>query len=129
MENLKNVFGDLYGHVKEKNKKSTADIANDLLEIASKTPTNWRNVFDAIEEFRNELLSIDKQHSSATEYQMGLVVPLIAYFVLVLETDLIMPPEETRKFINLVSDNFTTKEQVSKLKSFLSILHNKKIDV
>ena len=100
-----------------------------MLEIASKTPTNWRNVFDAIEEFRNELLSIDKQHSSATEYQMGLVVPLIAYFVLVLETDLIMPPEETRKFINLVSDNFTTKEQVSKLKSFLSILHNKKIDV
>ena len=129
MEKLKNVFGDLYGHAKEKNKKSTADIANDLLEIASKTPTNWRNVFDALEEFRNELLSIDKQHSSATEYQMGLVVPLIAYFVLVLETDLIMPPEETRKFINLVSDNFTTEEQVEKLKSFLSILHNKKIDV
>ena len=129
MEKLKKVFGDLYGHVKEKKIKSTSDIANDLLETASKTPTNWRNVFDAIEEFRNELLSIDKQHTSATEYQMGLVVPLIAYFVLVLETDLIMPPEETRKFINLVSDNFTSEEQFNKLKSFLSILHNKKIDV
>ena len=48
MEKLKNVFGDLYGHAKEKNKKSTPDIANDLRETASKTPTNWRNVFDAI---------------------------------------------------------------------------------
>lgn len=129
MEKLKSVFGDLYSHVKEKKIKKIPEIANDLLEIASKTPTNWRNVFDAIEEFRNDLLSKDKQHTTATEYQMGLVVPLIAYFVLVLETDLVMPPEETRKFINLVSDNFTSEEQVDKLKSFISILHGSKINV
>ena len=107
----------------------SADITSevrDIFEKASKMPTNWTNIFKSIEEFRTHLLSADKQDSSATESQMALTIPLIAYFILVLETDLIMPPEETKIIINLISDNFKNNEQVQKLKDFLNIMHPNK---
>ena len=114
---------------KDQEKKESIDITqevSDIFERASKMPTNWSNIFSSIEEFRNDLLSDDKQDSSATESQMALTIPLIAYFILVLETDLLMPPEETRIIINLISDNFTKPNQLQKLKDFLNIIHPNK---
>ena len=127
--NLKKVYNMLFEAVIEdndKDKKGLSDLhfkVGEMLEKASKTPTNWADVFKAVEEFRNDLLSDDRQDSSATESQMGLVVPLIAYFVLVLETDVLALPNETRIFINLIKDNFSKETQVDKLKHFLDILH------
>ena len=123
--NLKDIFKNLFESENKKN-SSSANLhkqAEDMLEKASKTPTNWANIFQAIEEFRNDLLSDDRQDSSATESQMALVLPLIAYFVLVLETDVLAYPQETKIFINLVKDNFTSQKQIDKLERFLNILH------
>lgn len=130
-KNLKEVFKRLYEAVDEldNKKENLSDIAIEvkgIFEKASKMPTNWSNIFSSIEEFRNDLLSDDKQDSTATESQMALTLPLIAYFILVLETDLLMPPEETRIIINLISDNFKSREQVQKLKDFLNIMHPNK---
>ena len=125
---LTEVFKNLFEN-DEVEKKEKTDIAQEVSEIfekASKMPTNWSNIFSSIEEFRNDLLSDDKQDSSATESQMALTIPLIAYFILVLETDLLMPPEETRIIINLISDNFTNTNQLQKLKDFLNIMHPNK---
>ena len=125
---LTEVFKNLFESEKVE-KKDRTDIAQEVSEIfekASKMPTNWSNIFSSIEEFRNDLLSDDKQDSSATESQMALTIPLIAYFILVLETDLLMPPEETRIIINLISDNFTKPNQLQKLKDFLNIMHPNK---
>tara|TARA_Y100000592_G_C5225001_1_gene201191 strand:- start:70 stop:474 length:405 start_codon:yes stop_codon:yes gene_type:complete len=125
---LKSVFNKLFESSEEKslNLKRLDVQAESMLEKASKTSTNWANIFQAIEEFRNDLLTDDRQDSSATESQMALVVPLIAYFVLVLETDVLAYPQETRIFINLVKDNFTSQKQVDKLEKFLNILHPSK---
>lgn len=125
---LKSVFNKLFESSEEKslNLKSLDVQAESMLEKASKTSTNWANIFQAIEEFRNDLLTDDRQDSSATESQMALVVPLIAYFVLVLETDVLAYPQETKIFINLVKDNFTSQKQVDKLEKFLNILHPSK---
>lgn len=129
---LKKVFQKLYESIDNKednDKQSLSDIAIEVKEIfekASKMPTNWANIFSSIEDFRNDLLSDDKQDSTATESQMALTLPLIAYFILVLETDLLMPPEETKIIINLISDNFKSQKQVQKLKDFLNIMHPNK---
>ena len=129
---LRKVFQKLYESIDNKednDKQSLSDIAIEVKEIfekASKMPTNWANIFSSIEDFRNDLLSDDKQDSTATESQMALALPLIAYFILVLETDLLMPPEETKIIINLISDNFKSQEQVQKLKDFLNIMHPNK---
>ena len=125
---LKSVFNKLFESREEEN-SSLIDLhkqASKMLEKASKTPTNWSNIFQAIEEFRNDLLSDDRQDSTATESQMALVLPLIAYFVLVLETDVLAYPQETKIFINLIKDNFTNQKQINKLENFLKILHPSK---
>lgn len=126
--NLKDIFNNLFENENKKN-SSLANLhkqAENMLEKASKTPTNWSNIFQAIEEFRNDLLSDDRQDSSATESQMALVLPLIAYFVLVLETDVLAYPQETKIFINLIKDNFNSQKQINKLERFLNILHPSK---
>ena len=125
---LKKVFNKLFESSEEKslNLLDLHQQASTMLEKASKTPTNWANIFQAIEEFRNDLLSDDRQDSTATESQMALVLPLIAYFVLVLETDVLAYPQETKIFINLVKDNFTSQKQIDKLERFLNILHPSK---
>ena len=126
--NLKDIFKNLFENEDKKN-SSLANLhkqAEDMLEKASKTPTNWANIFQAIEEFRNDLLTDDRQDSSATESQMALVLPLIAYFVLVLETDVLAYPQETKVFINLIKDNFNSQKQINKLERFLNILHPSK---
>lgn len=125
---LTEVFKSLFENeeIEKKDRASITQEVSEIFEKASKMPTNWSNIFSSIEEFRNELLSDDKQDSSATESQMALTIPLIAYFVLVLETDLLMPPEETRIIINLISDNFTKPNQLQKLKDFLNIMHPNK---
>jgi len=125
---LTEVFKSLFENKDEevKNKNNIAQEVSDIFEKASKMPTNWSNIFSSIEKFRNDLLSDDKQDSSATESQMALTIPLIAYFILVLETDLLMPPEETKIIINLISDNFTKPNQLQKLKDFLNIMHPNK---
>lgn len=125
---LSEVFRNLFENeeVVKTNKTNIAQEVSEIFERASKMPTNWSNIFSSIEEFRNDLLSDDKQDSSATESQMALTIPLIAYFILVLETDLLMPPEETRIIINLISDNFTKPNQLQKLKDFLNIMHPNK---
>lgn len=125
---LQKAFSSLFEVIQkeeEKDVKSTniTQEVKQIFEKASKMPTNWANIFKSIEDFRNDLLSDDKQDSTATESQMALTLPLIAYFILVLETDLMMPPEETKIIINLISDNFTKSEQVQKLKDFLNIMH------
>lgn len=125
---LQKAFSSLFESIQkeeEKDVKSTniTQEVRQIFEKASKMPTNWANIFKSIEDFRNDLLSDDKQDSTATESQMALTLPLIAYFILVLETDLMMPPEETKIIINLISDNFTKSEQVQKLKDFLNIMH------
>jgi hypothetical protein len=125
---LQKAFSSLFEVIQkeeEKDVKSTniTQEVRQIFEKASKMPTNWANIFKSIEDFRNDLLSDDKQDSTATESQMALTLPLIAYFILVLETDLMMPPEETKIIINLISDNFTKSEQVQKLKDFLNIMH------
>ena len=133
---LKKVFDFLFENLESDVAKSVEDVevqikdlsklhsdVGEMLEKASKTPTNWADIFQAVEEFRNDLLSDDRQDSSATEAQMALVVPLIAYFVLVLETDILALPNETRIFIDLIKDNFSTPKQVDRLKHFLSVLH------
>ena len=125
---LKKVFNKLFESSEEKslNLLDLHQQASTMLEKASKTPTNWANIFQAIEQFRNDLLSDDRQDSTATESQMALVLPLIAYFVLVLETDVLAYPQETKIFINLVKDNFTSQKQIDKLERFLNILHPSK---
>lgn len=125
---LTEVFRSLFENeeTEEKDRSKIAQEVSEIFERASKMPTNWANIFSSIEEFRNDLLSDDKQDSSATESQMALTIPLIAYFILVLETDLLMPPEETRIIINLISDNFTKPNQLQKLKDFLNIMHPNK---
>tara|TARA_B100001287_G_C22658810_1_gene519214 strand:+ start:365 stop:769 length:405 start_codon:yes stop_codon:yes gene_type:complete len=122
---LKKVFNKLFESSEEKSSNliNLHQQASTMLEKASKTPTNWANIFQAIEEFRNDLLTDDRQDSTATESQMALVLPLIAYFVLVLETDVLAYPQETKIFINLVKDNFTSQKQIDKLERFLNILH------
>ena len=125
---LQKAFSSLFEEIEkeEKTNDKPTNITQEVRQIfekASKMPTNWANIFRSIEDFRNELLSDDKQDSTATESQMALTLPLIAYFILVLETDLMMPPEETKIIINLISDNFTKDQQVQKLKDFLNIMH------
>ena len=126
---LKKVFNLLFEDIDANIINKTDNLSDlhlnvsEMLEQASKTPTNWADIFQAVEEFRNDLLTDDRQDSSATEAQMGLVVPLIAYFVLVLETGVVAFPNETRIFINLIKDNFSTERQVDKLKHFLNVLH------
>lgn len=125
---LQNAFSSLFEAIEkeEKSDNKSTNITQEVRQIfekASKMPTNWANIFKSIEDFRNDLLSDDKQDSTATESQMALTLPLIAYFILVLETDLMMPPEETKIIINLISDNFTKDQQVQKLKDFLNIMH------
>ena len=126
--NLKDIFKNLFESEDKKNLSLTNlhKQAEDMLEKASKTPTNWANIFQAIEEFRNDLLTDDRQDSSATESQMALVLPLIAYFVLVLETDVLAYPQEIKVFINLIKDNFNSQRQIDKLERFLNILHPSK---
>ena len=126
--NLKDIFKNLFESEDKKNLSLTNlhKQAEDMLEKASKTPTNWANIFQAIEEFRNDLLTDDRQDSSATESQMALVLPLIAYFVLVLETDVLAYPQEIKVFINLIKDNFNSQKQIDKLERFLNILHPSK---
>tara|TARA_E500000331_G_C17228082_1_gene701301 strand:- start:215 stop:619 length:405 start_codon:yes stop_codon:yes gene_type:complete len=125
---LKSVFNKLFESSEEKslNLMNLHQQASTMLEKASKTPTNWANIFQAIEQFRNDLLSDDRQDSTATESQMALVLPLIAYFVLVLETNVLAYPQETKIFINLIKDNFTSQKQIDKLERFLNILHPSK---
>lgn len=126
--NLKDIFKNLF-ESEDKKSLSLTNLhkqAEDMLEKASKTPTNWANIFQAIEEFRNDLLTDDRQDSSATESQMALVLPLIAYFVLVLETDVLAYPQEIKVFINLIKDNFNSQRQIDKLERFLNILHPSK---
>ncbi len=128
---LLEVFSSLY-NLKEKTEKQSTEASKDMpsvqageiLEEYSKRPTNWANIFKAIEAFRNDLLSDDVQDSSATESQMALVVPMIAYFVLVLETDLLATPIDTKIIINTIVDNFKNQSQVDKLKQFLDLMHN-----
>lgn len=130
-KNLLEVFSSLYD-LKESleqqdlddNKDSPSVQAGEILEEYSKKPTNWANIFKAIEAFRNDLLSDDVQDSTATESQMALVVPMIAYFVLVLETDLLATPIDTKVIINTIVDNFKKQDQVDKLKKFLDLMHN-----
>tara|TARA_S200000501_G_C20664230_1_gene673312 strand:+ start:385 stop:786 length:402 start_codon:yes stop_codon:yes gene_type:complete len=127
---LLEVFSSLY-NLKEvldqqalESKDSPSIQAGEILEKYSKKPTNWANIFKAIEAFRNDLLSDDIQDSSATESQMALVVPMIAYFVLVLETDLLATPIDTKVIINTIVDNFKKQDQVDKLKQFLDLMHD-----
>ncbi len=128
---LLEVFSSLY-KLKETLETQSTEISKDtpsiqageILEEYSKRPTNWANIFKAIEAFRNDLLSDDLQDASATESQMALVVPMIAYFVLVLETDLLATPIDTKIIINTIVDNFKNQSQVDKLKQFLDLMHN-----
>lgn len=128
---LLEVFSSLYNlketqelNDSEHSNKTPSAQAGEILEEYSKRPTNWANIFKAIESFRNDLLSDDIQDSTATESQMALVVPMIAYFVLVLETDLLATPIDTKIIINTITDNFKNQNQVDKLKHFLDLMHN-----
>ena len=126
-KNLKSALSYLFENLENQNQEITDDPstqAGEILEEYSKKPTNWANIFKAIEAFRNDLLSDDVQDSSATESQMALVVPMIAYFVLVLETDLLATPVDTKVIINTIVDNFKTQDQIDKLKHFLDLMHN-----
>lgn len=127
MNNLRDVFKILFENketdLPNKSRSELTKEVSEIFEKASKMPTNWSNIFSSIEEFRNDLLSDDKQDATATESQMALTIPMIAYFILVLETDLMMPPVETKIIINLISDNFSNSAQVQKLKDFLNIMH------
>ena len=119
------VLNDLQDENAEDN-LSSAEVsaeAERIMEEFSKKPTNWADIFRAIENFRNELLSIDKQDSTATESQMALVTPLIAYFVLVLETDVLAKPIDTKIMIDIISKNFKTKDQLKKLTAFYDLMH------
>jgi len=99
-----------------------------LLQKASRMPTKWSDIFNAIELFRRKVQAgRDEYDSTANDAQVGLMSPMLIMFALMLETNMLMEPLDTNIIINILSDNFRSESHVNTLKDLLSELHpNKK---
>ena len=102
----------------------TAIAAKALLRKASRLPTKWNDIFNAIELFRKKIQAgRDSYDSTANDAQVGLMSPMLIMFALMLETNMVMEPLDTNIIINILSDNFKDQRQVEKLKDLLNQLH------
>ena len=95
-----------------------------LLQKASRLPTKWTDIFNAIELFRKKVQSgKDKYDTTANDSQVGLMSPMLIMFALMLETNMLMEPLDTDIIINILSDNFKEQVHVDTLKELLNTLH------
>ena len=120
-KSLKEVFVNLYESEKT-DKKDVVEDVRKILQKASKTPVKWANVFNCINKFRTNLQSKDKQDETATDSQVAFVVPLIATFVMVLETDVMMTDSAKEIIINQCASLFKNQQQIENLKEFIETL-------
>ena len=120
-KSLKEVFENLYESA-ESSKKDVVEDAKEILNKTSKTPVKWANVFNCINNFRTNLQSKDKQDETATDSQVAFVVPLIATFVMVLETDVMMTDNAKEIIINQCASLFKNQQQIENLKEFIKTL-------
>ena len=120
-KSLKEVFVNLY-ETEKTDKKDVVEDVRKILQKASKTPVKWANVFNCINKFRTNLQSKDKQDETATDSQVAFVVPLIATFVMVLETDVMMTDNAKEIIINQCASLFKNQQQIENLKEFIKTL-------
>ena len=101
-----------------------------LLQKASRLPTKWSDIFNAIELFRKKVQAgKDNYDATANDAQVGLMSPMLIMFALMLETNMIMEPLDTNIIINVLSDNFKEQRHIETLKDLLSELHPDKKDI
>ena len=95
-----------------------------LLQKASRLPTKWIDIFNAIEMFRKKVQAgRDSYDSTANDAQVGLMSPMLIMFALMLETNMIMEPLDTNVIINVLSDNFKEERHINILRELLGELH------
>lgn len=125
MQDKKNIdLLDIETIEKEKQVVDIAVEAKNLLRKASRLPTKWNDIFNAIEIFRKKIQAgRDAYDTTANDAQVGLMSPMLIMFALMLETNMIMEPLDTNIIINILSDNFKDQRQVEKLKDLLNQLH------
>ena len=111
----------------ENTKNQTIDVSYEakmLLSKASRAPTKWSDIFNAIEMFRKKIQAgRDSYDSTANDAQVGLMSPMLIMFALMLETNMTMEPLDTNIIINILSDNFREERHVNTLKELLRTLH------
>jgi hypothetical protein len=111
----------------DKDKIISQDIRADakmLLQKASRMPTKWSDIFNAIEMFRKKVQAgRDNYDSTANDAQVGLMSPMLIMFALMLETNMTMEPLDTNIIINILSDNFKEQRHIDTLRNLLNTLH------
>ena len=111
----------------DKDKIISHDIRADakmLLQKASRMPTKWSDIFNAIEMFRKKVQAgRDNYDSTANDAQVGLMSPMLIMFALMLETNMTMEPLDTNIIINILSDNFKDQRHIDTLRNLLNTLH------
>jgi hydrogenase maturation factor len=111
----------------DKDEVISSDIRADskmLLQKASRMPTKWSDIFNAIEMFRKKVQAgRDSYDSTANDAQVGLMSPMLIMFALMLETNMTMEPLDTNIIINILSDNFKDQRHIDTLRNLLNTLH------
>jgi hypothetical protein len=98
------------------------DEAKLVLDKLGSKSIGWDKLFNAVEEFRQDIRQRDKRNTTANDRQVGMAAPLLVLFELILTTDLQIYPIDKDIIIKTMADNFTSKTQVEELKKLASII-------
>lgn len=104
------------------NSNEISNKASDILHKISTTPQTWSSIYNAIENFRNDTRVRDKFNNSANPTQIGMASVLLVLFQLVLETNLLIEPVDTKIIINTFKNNFMTNEHLEALEALFEDL-------
>lgn len=89
--------------------------AGKILEKLSITPQTWSSIYDSIEKFRNDTRVRDKFDNTANPSQIGMASVLLVIFQLILESDFLIEPIDTKIIITTFKNNFTHPKHLEAL--------------
>lgn len=81
--------------------------AGKILEKLAITPQTWSSIYESIEKFRNDTRVRDKFDNTANPTQIGMASVLLVIFQLILESDFLIEPIDTKIIITTFKNNFT----------------------
>jgi len=104
-------------------KTEYAQRAQVLLTQIAGSSLQWNNLYLAIEDLRSNFRSAGALDTSANPRQVGMASVLLILFELVVQTNLLIQPIDSKIIINTIVDNFENESQINALESFIETLN------
>jgi len=89
--------------------------AGKILEKLAITPQTWSSIYESIEKFRNDTRVRDKFDNTTNPTQIGMASVLLVIFQLILESDFLIEPIDTKIIITTFKNNFTHPQHLEAL--------------